>query len=230
MIAIAVIDDEPAIRNALASALGAAGYLVHEGGDGPAAIDIVATAAPAVVVLDIGLPGFDGVEVVRRVRAFSEVPIIILSALDRETDKIRALDAGADDYVTKPFSVEELLARVRAAVRRAESGVAARFRIGQTLVDLTARSVHTAGTLVRLTPTQWSLLEVFVSNPGRLLTHRHLIEAVWGGEHGSESSSLRIYVSNLRRVLEEVPANPRFLLTEPGAGYRLVGVEPAGDL
>ncbi|MEP7054355.1 MAG: response regulator transcription factor, partial [Actinomycetota bacterium] len=205
---------------------------VVEAVDGPTAVDVVATAAPSIVVLDIGLPGFDGVEVVRRVRAFSDVPIIVLSALDRDTDKIRALDAGADDYVTKPFSFEELLARVRAAMRRAEpaaTGGTSRIRIGRAVVDLSVRSVEVNGEPVRLTPTQWALLAEFASQPGRLLTHKHLIQAVWGGEYGSEASSLRIYVSNLRRVFEDMPANPRHLLTEPGAGYRLIGVEPADE-
>jgi two-component system KDP operon response regulator KdpE len=230
MTTIVVVDDEPAIRNALRSAMTAAGYSVAEAHDGPSAVDIVATTGPAAVVLDIGLPGFDGVEVVRRVRSFSDVPIIMLSVLDRDTEKISALDAGADDYVTKPFSVDELLARVRAAMRRAEpvaGPVVSKLRIGPTTIDLAARSVDVSGEPVRLTPTEWALLAAFVANPGRLLTHKHLINAVWGGEYGSEASSLRIYVSNLRRVIEEVPANPQYLLTEPGAGYRLVGVEPA---
>jgi two-component system KDP operon response regulator KdpE len=226
---IVVVDDEPAIRNALRSAMTAAGYSVAEAADGPSAVDLVATTAPAAVVLDIGLPGFDGVEVVRRVRSFSDVPIIMLSVLDRDIEKISALDAGADDYVTKPFSVDELLARVRAALRRAEpvaGAGAAKVRVGQAVIDMAARSLEVAGEQVRLTPTEWALLAAFVANPGRLLTHKHLINAVWGGEYGSEASSLRIYVSNLRRVLESVPANPQHLLTEPGAGYRLVGVEP----
>lgn len=229
MTTIAVVDDEPAIRHALRAALAAAGYSVLEAADGPAAVDLVATAGPAIVVLDIGLPVFDGVEAVRRIRTFSDVPVLVLSVLDRDTDKIRALDAGADDYVTKPFSVDELLARVRAALRRVEpgGGGASRVRIGQAIVDLAQRSVSVGGQPVRLTPTQWALLSEFVANPGRLLTHRHLISAVWGGEYGSEAASLRIYVSNLRRVLERVPANPEYLLTEVGAGYRLVGVEPA---
>ncbi|MEO6714292.1 MAG: response regulator transcription factor [Mycobacteriales bacterium] len=229
MSTVAVVDDEHAIRQALRSALAAAGYEAVEAADGPAAVDLVATTAPDIVVLDLGLPGYDGVEVVRRIRSFSDVPIIILSVLDRDTDKIRALDAGADDYVTKPFSVDELLARVRAALRRLESvsPSSARVRIGRATVDLAQRSVEVAGEPVRLTPTQWELLSEFVANPGRLLTHKHLISAVWGGESGSEASSLRIYVSNLRRILEDVPANPKHLLTEVGAGYRLIGVEPA---
>jgi two-component system KDP operon response regulator KdpE len=229
MTRILVVDDEVHIRRALRSRLTAEGYDVVEAADGPRAVDEVALAAPDAVILDLGLPGFDGAEVVRRVRVFSGVPIVMLSALDQESAKISALDAGADDYVTKPFSSDELLARMRAVLRRAstpEDQSTAKLRLGRAVVDLSLRLVEVDGATVRVTPTEWALLELFARNPGKLLTSRFLIERVWGGAHGSEASSLRIYVSHLRRIIEDVPADPRFLLTEPGAGYRLVSAEP----
>jgi two-component system, OmpR family, KDP operon response regulator KdpE len=227
---VLVVDDEPHILGALTSRLTGAGYTVLGATDGETAIEVAATAAPDIVILDMGLPGIQGPEVVRRLRAFSSAPVLILSALDRDSEKVSALDAGADDYVTKPFSLEELLARLRALLRRSEADAAARptvLRVGEAVVDLAARAVTVAGRPMRLTATEWSLLEVFLANPGKLLTRHYLIDSVWGTSHGSEASSLRIYVSHLRRVIEAEPANPAHLLTEIGAGYRLVGTEPA---
>jgi two-component system KDP operon response regulator KdpE len=227
---VLVVDDEVHIRNALRSRLVAGGYRVAETELGADAVAQVATADVAVVILDLGLPDIPGVEVVRRVRAFSRVPIVVLSARDGEHDKIEALDEGADDYVTKPFSLDELLARIRACLRRAEPAATApaRLTVGRLTVDLGLRSVEVDGNGVRLTATEWALLELFVASPGKLLTRGQLIQGVWGSMHGSEASALRIYVSHLRRLIEHEPADPRHLLTETGAGYRLVGVEPAG--
>jgi two-component system KDP operon response regulator KdpE len=227
---VLVVDDEVHIRNALRSRLVAGGYRVAETELGTDAVAQVATADVAVVILDLGLPDIAGVEVVRRVRAFSRVPIVVLSARDGEQDKIEALDEGADDYVTKPFSLDELLARIRACLRRAEPAATkpARMQVGRLTVDLGLRSVEVDGNGVRLTATEWALLELFVASPGKLLTRGQLIQGVWGSMHGSEASALRIYVSHLRRLIEHEPADPRHLLTETGAGYRLVGVEPAG--
>ncbi len=227
---ILVVDDEPTICRALHSRLTGAGYDVLVAPDGTTALELAATAGPDALVLDLGLPDIDGTEVVRRVRLFSDVPIVILSALDADSGKIAALDLGADDYVTKPFSIDELLARLRALLRRADQSAdqrPTRLRVGRVEVDLAASLVTIDGNQARVTPTEWALLSEFVRNPGKLLTRRHLIEAVWGGAYGSEASSLRIYVSHLRRLIEEVPADPHWLLTEPGAGYRLCGVEPA---
>jgi two-component system KDP operon response regulator KdpE len=227
---ILVVDDEPHILGALSSRLSGAGYTVLGSGDGETAIEIAATAEPDIVILDMGLPGIQGPEVVRRLRAFTSAPVLILSAADRDGDKVTALDAGADDYVTKPFSLDELMARLRALLRRSETDQSARpvvVRVGEAVVDLTARAVTVAGSPVRLTATEWALLEVFLANPGKLLTRHYLIDRVWGTSHGSEASSLRLYVSHLRRVIEAEPANPKYLLTEIGAGYRLVSVEDA---
>jgi two-component system KDP operon response regulator KdpE len=225
---VLVVDDEIHIRAALRTCLLAAGYQVLEAATGEIALQLAATALPRLVVLDLGLPLMQGPEVIRRLRLFSSVPVLVLSAFDRDSDKVRALDYGADDYVTKPFSVDELLARVRALMRRGDEPqrMSSVVRVGQATIDLAAHSVMVDGAPVRLTATEWALLEVFVANPGKLLTRNHLIDAVWGGSHGSEASSLRIYVSHLRRVIESEPANPQHLLTETGAGYRLVSVEP----
>ena len=227
---VLVVDDEVHIRNALRTQLTGAGYRVMESANGVDAVGMVAASDVGVVILDMGLPDIDGPEVVRRVRTFSRVPIVVLSVLDSDRDKIAALDEGADDYVTKPFSLDELLARLRAALRRAETPGAsapAKLRVGRLVVDLGLRAVTVDGEPVRLTATEWALLEQFVAAPGKLLTRGRLIDGVWGSAHGSEASALRIYVSHLRRLIEEQPADPRHLLTEVGAGYRLVGVEPA---
>ena len=229
---VLVVDDEAHILMALTACLKQAGYDVVTATDGETALQLAATAMPDVVIVDLGLPGIDGREVIRRLRQFSAAPALVLSARDRDVDKVAALDEGADDYLTKPFSVDELLARLRALLRRIEAAgtaTASVVRVGAAVVDLAAHAVTVAGVPVRLTATEWSLVEVFVANPGKLLTRNHLINALWGGSHGSEASSLRIYVSHLRRVIESEPANPRFLLTEIGAGYRLVAIEPVSQ-
>jgi two-component system KDP operon response regulator KdpE len=226
---VLVVDDDPHIVAALTSRLARAGYETVSAGDGETALELAATALPDAVVLDLGLPGIQGIEVVRRLREWSDVPVLILSAMHADADKVAALDAGADDYVTKPFSLDELLARVRALLRRAArtDDAPSLLRVGRALVDLATRSVTRDGAYVRLTATEWTLLDAFLSNPGKLLTHHHLINQVWGTSHGSEASSLRLYVSHLRRVIEDEPADPRHLLTEIGAGYRLVDVAAA---
>jgi two-component system KDP operon response regulator KdpE len=226
---VLVVDDEVHIRNALRTRLSGAGYRVAETESGAEAVSLVATSDVGVVILDLGLPDLDGAEVVKRVRTFSQVPIVVLSARHGDRDKVAALDEGADDYVTKPFSLDELLARIRAVLRRADTATTApsRLRVGRMVVDLALRAVTVDGEPVRLTATEWSLLEQFVASPGKLLTRGKLIQGVWGSMHGSEAAALRIYVSHLRRLIEIQPADPRFLLTETGAGYRLVGVEPA---
>jgi two-component system KDP operon response regulator KdpE len=226
---VLVVDDEVHLRNALRTRLTGAGYRVAETDSGTEAVETCATADVGVVILDLGLPDLDGAEVVKRVRTFSQVPIVVLSARDTDRAKVGALDEGADDYVTKPFSLDELLARIRAVLRRADArdDPAARLRVGRLLVDLGLRAVWVDDEPVKLTATEWALLEQFVASPGKLLTRGRLIQGVWGSMHGSEASALRIYVSHLRRLIESEPANPRHLLTEVGAGYRLVGVEPA---
>jgi two-component system KDP operon response regulator KdpE len=182
----------------------------------------VATWQPDVVVLDLGLPDLDGVDVVRGLRGWTTTPVLVLSARHEQAEKVAALDAGADDYVTKPFGMDELLARVRAALRRAAPGEAeqAVVETAAFTVDLAAHRVHDATGEVRLTPTEWHLLEVLVRHPGRLVTQRQLLQEVWGPRYGTETNYLRVYVSQLRRKLEPDPTRPRHLVTEPGVGYR----------
>ncbi|MGH2728689.1 MAG: response regulator [Actinomycetota bacterium] len=222
MTSVLVVDDEPQIARALRVALSSRGYDVRTAGNGETALDLVASAPPDVVLLDLGLPGIDGVEVVRRLRGWSRVPVIVVSVREGQTDKVAALDAGADDYLTKPFGMDELLARIRAALRRAgttEHGTAV-ARFDSIEVDLTKRLVKRGGTPVHLTPTEFALLEAMVTHPGKLLTHRWLMERAAGGVSGSASQYVRVYVAQLRRKLEDDPTRPRWILTEPGLGYR----------
>ena len=219
---ILIVDDEPQIARALRVALTARGYEVDTTGNGETALERQASRPADVIVLDLGLPGIDGVEVTRRLRGWSQVPIIVLSVRDGQDDKVAALDAGADDYLTKPFGMDELLARVRAALRRlpdAHTGPSA-FTFGKIEIDLAKRLVKREGTAVHLTPTEYQLLEALVTNPGKLLTHRWLLSRVWGGAYGDESHYVRVYVAQLRRKLEDDPSRPRWILTEPGLGYR----------
>ena len=223
---VLVVDDEPAIRRALSAALSARGYRVLTAGTGQGAVDAVALQAPDLVILDLGLPDIDGVDVCRRVRAWSDVPIVVLSAEGSDERKVLALDEGADDYVTKPFSMPELLARVRVALRHAPapaSGVASEavLRVGDVVVDLPRHSVVVSGRVVELTPKEFAFLAVLARHPGRVLTHRAILQEVWGPEYGTETQYLRVYASQLRRKLQDDPARPR-LVTEPGVGYRLV--------
>ena len=218
-----VVDDEPQIVRALRVGLQANGYAVRSAGNGETALEMLAGNPADVVLLDLGLPGIDGVEVVRRLRSWSQVPVIVLSVRDRQSDKVAALDAGADDYLTKPFGMDELLARIRVAMRRATSTDASPRAVvaaGDVEVDLSRKLVKRAGQPVHLTPTEYALLEAMVSNPGKLLTHRWLMERAAGGSTGGASQYVRVYVAQLRRKLEDDPAKPRWILTEPGLGYR----------
>jgi two-component system, OmpR family, KDP operon response regulator KdpE len=221
---VLVVDDEPQIRRALRTSLEAHGYNVDTVGTGEEGVVGSAESGPDLVLLDLGLPDLDGTEVIRRVRGFSGVPIIVLSVREGNRDKVDALDAGADDYVTKPFSMDELLARVRAAVRRvqAEEPALPRFEIGELDVDLARRQVRLRGEVVHLTPTEFGLLEAFVVNPGKLLTHQWLLRKVWGLGYGTETGYLRTYVKALRRKLEDDAQAPTLIVTEPGVGYRWI--------
>ena len=217
---VLVVDDEPQIRRTLELNLAARGYQVDLAASGAAALEL-ARRHPDLVIVDLGLPGMDGLEVVARLRASSKVPIMVLSARDTEETKIAALDAGADDYVTKPFGMGELVARVRAALRRAAPPAAeATVTTPDFVIDLSAKRVQRAGAEVRLTPTQWHLVEVLVHNEGRLVTQRQLLGEVWGPGYSSETHYLRVFVAQIRRKLEPDPAHPVHFLTEPGMGYR----------
>jgi two-component system, OmpR family, KDP operon response regulator KdpE len=218
---VLVVDDEPQIRRALAINLRARGYEVDIAEDGRAALELAARSHPDVVVLDLGLPELDGVEVIRGLRGWSRVPIIVLSVRDAEGDKVAALDAGADDYVTKPFGMDELLARLRAALRRAAPAEEeATVETPDFAIDLAAKRVVRDDAEVRLTPTEWHLVEVLVRNRGRLVTQRQLLQEVWGPEYGEETNYLRVYMAQVRRKLEPEPSQPRYFITEPGMGYR----------
>lgn len=224
-----VIEDEPQIRRFVRGALEAEGWQVHEADTAQRGLTEAGTRKPDLLVLDLGLPDGDGLAVIRDVRGWSAVPIIVLSARVDEADKIAALDAGADDYLTKPFGVGELLARVRANLRRpraapGEPGQDAEpvFRFGEVEVDRLARVVRRSGADVHLTPTEYRLLLVLVANAGRVLTHRQLLREVWGPSHAGQSHYLRIYMGHLRQKLEADPAQPRHLLTETAVGYRLL--------
>lgn len=221
---VLIVDDEPSIRAFLRTALGANGFRVFEARTGREAIENAATHRPDVVVLDLGLPDIEGFEVTRRLREFTNVPILVLSVRDREEDKVRALDEGADGYVTKPFATRELIARIRAALRRSvDRGTGETvFERDGLRIDLGRRSVKRDGAPIALTPTEYDLLKELVKNAGRVLTHAALLRAVWGRGNEGEAHLLRVNVSNLRHKLEVDPSRPRFLVTEPGVGYRFV--------
>ncbi|HET7456179.1 MAG TPA: response regulator [Gemmatimonadaceae bacterium] len=220
-----VIDDEPQIRRVLRRALGADGARVIEAATAAEGVDAAAAHQPSLVVLDLGLPDGAGVDVCREIRRWSTVPIIVLSARYADDEKIALLDAGADDYVTKPFNPEELVARVRAQLRRARVGASPApgpLQLDGITVDLVARTVTRDGEPVHLTKTEWELLRVFLTHAGRTMTHRQLFAEVWGaGVAGDAQQYLRVYVANLRRKLEVDPVRPRLIVTEPGVGYRL---------
>jgi two-component system, OmpR family, KDP operon response regulator KdpE len=224
---ILVVDDEPQILRALQTTLRGAGYEVGAVASGEEALTQAAVQPPDAVILDLVLPGKSGIDVCRELRAWSQVPVLILSAVGEEREKVEALDAGADDYVTKPFGIEELLARLRAALRRTAPADAATVRLGDIEIDLEKRLVTRGSERVPLTPREFALLRLFVRHEGRLLTHRTILREVWGTAYQTESHYLHVYVSQLRRKLEPDPTRPRYLLTEAGAGYRLVGVETA---
>ena len=219
---VLVVDDEPAIRRFLRVSLGAHGCTVFEATNGQEALAGVAAHRPDVVILDLGLPDIDGLEVTRQLREWTRLPIIILSVRGEEAEKIAALDAGADDYLTKPFGAGELLARMRAAVRRASSPtVEPLFASGSLTVDLGRRLVAVDGNAVQLTPTEYDLLRLLVTHAGKVLTQHQLLREVWGAGYETEAHMLRVNISNLRRKIEPDPARPRYVLTEPGVGYRL---------
>jgi two-component system, OmpR family, KDP operon response regulator KdpE len=222
MTRVLVVDDEASILRALRINLTARKYEVSTAPDGAAGLAAAARQRPDVIILDLGLPDMDGCEVIKGIRGWSSVPIIVLSVRERESQKVAALDAGADDYVTKPFGMDELLARLRAAVRRASPGADEAVVVtGDFTVDLAAKRVSRAGDgVVRLTPTEWQLLETLVRNRSRLVTQRQLLQDVWGPAYATESNYLRVYMAQLRRKLEPDPSRPRYLLTEPGMGYR----------
>lgn len=221
---ILVVDDEPQIRRALRTSLHAHGHEVESVGTGAEGVEAVAGSPPDVVFLDLGLPDMDGVEVVRRIRSFSTVPVIVISVRESQADKVGALDAGADDFVTKPFGVDELLARLRAVIRRAapETSTQPVRSFGDLTCDLEKRLVTRAGAPIHLTPTEYDLLEAMVTNPGKLLTHAWLLQRVWGAGYSEESHYLRVYVRQLRQKLGDDATAPRFIVTEPGVGYRWV--------
>lgn len=221
MTRVLVVDDEQQILRALGINLRARGYEVDVAADGASALRLAAREHPDVVVLDLGLPGMDGLEVIEGLRGWTSVPIIVLSVRDREADKVAALDAGADDYVTKPFGMDELLARMRAALRRvtpADEPVL--IETADFTIDLAARRVTRAGEEVRLTATEWHIVEVLARNAGRLVTQRQLLQEVWGPKYETETHYLRVYVGQIRRKLEPVPSEPRYFLTAARMGYR----------
>ena len=220
---VLIIDDEPQIRRLLRVTLEANGYRVFDAATGNEGIVQVAQRRPDVVLLDLGLPDLTGNEVLRRLREWSRVPVIILSVRDREEDKIAALDAGADDYVTKPFGAGELLARVRAALRHAQGQSAdALFRNGNLEVDLAARVVRKADQEIKLTPIEYALLRLFVTHAGKVLTHRQLLTEVWGPNASGRTHYLRVHLAHLREKIEDDPAMPQLIVTESGVGYRLI--------
>ncbi|WP_404955647.1 response regulator [Streptomyces sp. 147326] len=225
MTRVLVVEDEPQIVRALVINLKARKYEVDAAADGAGALELAAARHPDVVVLDLGLPDMDGIEVIKGLRGWTRVPILVLSARHTSDEKVEALDAGADDYVTKPFGMDELLARLRAAVRRAEpsAGSGEDEVIVETegfTVDLAAKKAVREGRDVRLTPTEWHLLEVLVRNRGKLVSQKQLLQEVWGPSYGTETNYLRVYMAQLRRKLEADPSHPRHFITEPGMGYR----------
>lgn len=229
---ILLAEDEVALRDFVSRNLRARGFEVLEASNGLEAIAVWERENPHLLILDIMMPRMDGLEVCRRVREHSAVPIIVLTALDMESDKVAALDLGADDYLTKPFGVEELLARVRAVLRRSQWEVVPLAggikQFGDLEIDLTGHIVRLRGIEVRLSPTEFALLKQLVAHAGKVLTHRMLLQSIWGPEYGGEAEYLRVYINRLRHKLEPDSANPRFLLTEPGVGYRFVPPEGEG--
>jgi two-component system KDP operon response regulator KdpE len=220
---VLVVDDDPHLLKALRITLQAHGYAVDTAADGGTALRAASSRPPDLMVLDLGLPDLDGADVLRELRRWSSLPVLVLSARHGSSDKVDALDAGADDYITKPFGLDELLARLRALLRRVpEPESAPTVAASSFTVDLVQRTVTRDGNTVRLTPTEWGILERLVRSPGKLITQQHLLSSVWGPAYEKETNYLRVYMAQLRRKLEADPANPRHLLTEPGIGYRFV--------
>ena len=228
MTRVLVVDDEPQILRALRINLRVRQYEVFTAATGAEALAVAGHHPPDLVILDLGLPDLDGVEVIQGLRGWTKAPIIVLSGRADSVDKVEALDAGADDYVTKPFGVEELLARMRAAVRRTGTPEdLPRIQLGDLTIDLAAKRVIRSGEDIRLTPTEWHLLEVLLRNPGKLLSRNQLLTEVWGPGYADATGNLRLYMAQLRRKLEPDPARPRWLITEPGMGYRYQPSSPA---
>ncbi len=224
---VLVVDDEPQIRRALGTNLRARGYDVVLAATGEEALTLAAERHPDVVVLDLGLPGIDGIEVVRGLRGWTSMPIIVLSVREDEADKVAALDAGADDYVTKPFGMNELLARLRASLRRAApADEEAVVTTSAFTIDLAAKRVTRDGAEVHLTPTEWHLIEMLVRHQGKLVSQRQLLQEVWGPQYETETNYLRVYLAQVRRKLEPDPSRPRYFITEPGMGYRFEPERP----
>jgi len=222
---ILVVDDERSIRRFLRASLGSQ-FAIFEAANGEEALAAVVTDRPDVIILDLGLPDIDGVEVTRRLREWTQIPIIVISVREQEKDKIAALDAGADDYLTKPFGVGELMARLRAALRRSAQGeVEPVFTSGDLEVDLSQREVRAGGQPIALTPTEYDLLRTLVRHAGKVLTHDQLLRAVWGTAYENETHMLQVNISNLRRKIEPDPVRPIYIITEPGVGYRLKVLE-----
>ena len=224
MTRLLLVDDEAPFVRALGVSLRAMGYEVDAAATGAAALAKAATTVPDIIVLDLGLPDIDGLDVLKRLRTWTPVPVIVLSARHRDDAKVAALDSGADDYVTKPFSMDEFLARIRATLRRRpeETGDDPVIITDDFRIDLAAKQVWIAGKAVRLTPTEWNVLEVLVKNEGKLVSQRQLLQEVWGPQYETETEYLRVYLAALRRKLEPLPSQPRYFLTEPGMGYRFV--------
>ena len=224
---ILVADDDPQMLRALRITLTARGYEVVTASDGRAALDAAISSHPDIVVIDLGMPGLTGIEVIEAIRGWTQIPVLVLSGRSESWDKVEALDAGADDYVTKPFSADELLARIRALSRRTPSASDGDpvVEFGDVTVDLAARVVTRGGVAVRLTPTEWRMLEVLTRNAGRLVTRETLLTEVWGPQYTTDTGYLRLYLSQLRKKLEPLPSAPRYLVTEPGMGYRF---DPSG--
>jgi two-component system, OmpR family, KDP operon response regulator KdpE len=224
---VLLVEDDPAIRRFLRAVLPAKGYRLLEAITVAEALDKAARERPDLVVLDLGLPDRDGLDMLRELREWSAVPVVVLSARQQERDKVSALDLGADDYVSKPFGTEELVARLRVALRHAERVRAGQdepvFEAGDLRVDLAGRTVSVSGREVHLTPLEWKVLALLVKHSGKVVTHRQILREVWGPDYGDEAHYLRVYVAQLRRKVEVEPARPRHLRTEPGVGYRLVG-------
>jgi len=224
-LSILLIEDEPQMRRFLRASLSATGHKLVEAATAKEGLAAASTLAPDIILLDLGLPDMDGLEVTKRLREWTRTPIIVLSARDKEDDKVAALDAGADDYLTKPFSMQELLARIRVAERHVATGGAEKedsvHQVGDLVVDLAKRIVTRGGEEVRLTPIEWKLLATLVRNTGRVMTYQQLLKEVWGPRYATQKQYLHVYVGHLRHKLEQDPTRPRFLLTDAGVGYRL---------
>jgi len=223
---ILVVDDEPQIRRTLRATLAPQGYAITDAASGEAALETLRDLAPDLVLLDLNMPGLGGLAACRRIRDRSDAAIIVLTVRSGEQDKVAVLDAGADDYVTKPFSTPELLARIRAALRRAPDKTPPRLELGDVVIDLAARRIQVGSKESRLTPKEYDLLHYLISNANQVISHRKLLQAVWGPEYGDETEYLRVFVNQLRKKIEPDPAEPKFLLTEPWAGYSFHVPEP----